>query len=62
MEVRIVRTFDRRNDFVWPVTKARQELFHLDTPFKLSSQQVTFVQEKDELRLGEELGGAYRSP
>lgn len=62
MEVMVVRTLDRRTNFVWPVTKARQELFYLDTPSELSSEQVAFVQEKDELRFGQELGRAYRSP
>lgn len=54
-----VRTTDRRADFVGPVTKARTELFQLDTPFELPFEQVAFIQEKNELCLGQELGGAY---
>jgi hypothetical protein len=55
-------TFHNRLEIVRPVPVTREVLVYHDTGLELAFEQITFVQEHDHGRLGQELGCDDGSP
>lgn len=55
-------TFNNVSEVVFSIAKTRKVLVNLNTPLELPAQQITFVQEKNELSLHQEWGRADGCP